>query len=494
VNSSESWPDFEEAWLRVRRMQAKLYWWAIRDPGRVFDDLHNLVFDPAFLVHAWERVHGNKGGRTAGVDGVAPRSIPKDSVVLLAQLRSELRARTFRPMPVREKLIPKPGSPLKKRRLGIPTTADRVVQAALKLVLEPIFEADFQPCSYGFRPKRRAQDAVAEIHHFATRGYGWVLEADIEACFDTIDHTALMDRLRRRVTDSRVLALVKAFLKAGILSEDGLDRDTSTGTPQGGILSPLLANVALSALDEHYQHKWDAAGQGYSHPRYGRVRWRRNGGALYRIVRYADDFVILVNGTEHHAEQARVEVADVLAPLGLSLSASKTRVVHIDYGFDFLGWRIQRRRKAGTTRQMVYTYPSKKSLHSIVGKIRYITRRSGGIRYESLQEMLKHLNTVVRGWCLYFRHGVSSRTYSYLRVYLWRRVVSWLHDRHPRQSLKRIRRRFLTAGPSGYWPEENGTVLYDPTELVIERYRWRGYTIPTPWSAAAARLEQHSPA
>jgi len=179
----------------TRRMQAKLHWWAIRDPGRVFDDLHNLVYDPAFLVQAWERVHGNKGGRTAGVDGVAPRSIPKDSVMLLTQLRCELKARTFRPMPVREKLIPKPGSPLKKRRLGIPTTADRVVQAALKLVPE----------------------------------------ADIEACFDTIDHTALMDRVRRRVTDSRVLALVKAFLKAGILSEDGLDRDTSTGTPQGGL-------------------------------------------------------------------------------------------------------------------------------------------------------------------------------------------------------------------------------------------------------------------
>ncbi|MGK8509634.1 reverse transcriptase domain-containing protein [Nocardia asiatica] len=283
MNSGESWPDFDEAWSRVRRMQAKLYLWATRNPGREFDDLHNLVCDPAFLVHAWERVHGNKGGRSAGIDGVAPRSIPKESTVLLSRLRVELRERTFRPQPVREKLIPKPGSPSKNRRLGIPTTADRVVQAALKLVLEPIFEAGFQPSSYGFRPRRRAQDAIAEIHQFGSRGYHWVLEADIEACFDRIDHTALMERVRHRIADKRVLALVKAFLKAGVLTEEGLSRDSHTGTPQGGILSPLLANIALSVLDDHYQHKWDAAGGSgtdsaiRSRRKYLRIR----GGATY---------------------------------------------------------------------------------------------------------------------------------------------------------------------------------------------------------------------
>ncbi|MFC3439459.1 reverse transcriptase domain-containing protein [Nocardia seriolae] len=188
-------------------MQAKLYLWAVRDADRVFEDLHNLVCDPAFLVHAWERVHGNKGGRTAGVDGVAPRSIPKESTSLLSTLRTELRARTFRPEPVREKAIPKPGNPSKKRRLGIPTTADRVVQAAPKLVLEPIFEAGFQPYSYGFRPRRRAHDAIAEIHNFGVQGYHWVLEADIEACFDRIDHAALMGRVRKRVADKRVPVL-----------------------------------------------------------------------------------------------------------------------------------------------------------------------------------------------------------------------------------------------------------------------------------------------
>lgn len=151
-------------------------------------------------------------------------------------------------------MIPKANG--KKRWLGIPTMADRVVQAALKLVLEPIFEADFRPCSYGFCPNRRAHDVIAEIHHFATRGYEWVLEGDITACFDEIDHAALMSRVRARISDKLVLRLVKAFLKAGILSEDPVHRDTRTGTPHGGILSPLLANVALSVLDEHFAELW----------------------------------------------------------------------------------------------------------------------------------------------------------------------------------------------------------------------------------------------
>lgn len=483
MNSDESWPDFDEAWSRVRRMQTKLHCWAIRDAGRVFDDLHNLVYDPAFLVHAWERVHGNKGGKTAGVDGVVPRSISKGSTVLLSEIRAELKDRTFRPDLVREKLIPKPGNPSKKRRLGIPTTADRVVQAALKLVLEPIFEADFQPSSYGFRPRRRPQDAIAEIHHFGSQGYTWVLEADIEACFDMIDHVGLLDRVRGRIADRRVLALVKAFLKAGVLGEDGVNRDTYMGTPQGGILSPLLANIALSVLDDHYQHKWDAVVAGRVDAGAQRRQLRRKGGATYRLVRFADDFVVLVNGGEHHAEHARAEVAHVLSPMGLCLSEQKTHVVHMDSGFDFLGWRIQRRTKAGTTRKVIYTYPSKKSLASVIGKARYITRRTSS--YLSLQDLLRHLNSVIRGWCVYFRHGASSATFGYLGYYVWHRVYRWLRQRHPRLGWRKIKYRFYTNNR----PEENGTVLYNPEELAIERYRYRGYAIPTPWSIRAAQLE-----
>ncbi len=218
---------------KVSEMQAKLHRWAVADPGRRFDDLFNFVCDPATLIAAYVRVAGNKGARTAGVDGLTVADVAEQIGVpgFLDDIRASLKAGTFRPLPVREHTIPKPGGSGKVRRLGIPTVADRVVQAALKLVLEPIFEADFVPVSYGFRPKRRAQDAIAEIQFYGTRGYEWVLDADIEACFDSIDHTALMDRVRARIKDKRVLALVKAFLKAGILTELGEHQVTDTGTP-----------------------------------------------------------------------------------------------------------------------------------------------------------------------------------------------------------------------------------------------------------------------
>jgi RNA-directed DNA polymerase len=225
---------------RVSEMQAKLHRWAAADPGRRFDDLFNFVYDPATLMVAFDRVAGNRGARTAGVDGLTVAEVEQRMGVpgFLDDLRTQVKTGVFRPLPVRERTIPKPGGSGKLRRLGIPTVADRVVQAALKLVLEPIFEADFEPVSYGFRPGRRAQDAIAEVHYFGTRGYRWVLDADIEACFDSISHSALMDRVRMRVKDKRVLALVKAFLKAGILTELGEIQDTHTGTPQGGIFTP----------------------------------------------------------------------------------------------------------------------------------------------------------------------------------------------------------------------------------------------------------------
>ncbi|MBT2598081.1 reverse transcriptase domain-containing protein [Arthrobacter sp. ISL-72] len=226
----------------------------------------------------------------------------------LQHVRDHLRARTFQPVEVRQVEIPKPSGKL--RKLGIPTVTDRVVQAALKLVLEPIFEADFQPCSYAFRPNRRAQDAIAEIHHFTTKRYQWMLEAGIEACFDMIDHVALMDRVRARIGDKRVLGLVKAFLKAGVMTTIGTREATHTGTPQGGILSPLLANVALSALDYHFIRAWEQ--QMATEPQ--RQRRRRHGQANYRLVRYADDFVVLVTGQREHAERLRQEVTTALSP------------------------------------------------------------------------------------------------------------------------------------------------------------------------------------
>jgi RNA-directed DNA polymerase len=225
---------------KVREMQAKLHRWAGEDASRRFGDLFNLVYDPDFLAEAWLRVRANAGSRTPGIDKATVADIETRIGVgaFLEQIRDSLKSGGFRPVPVRQVMIPKKSGKL--RKLGIPTVTDRVVQASLKLVLEPIFEADFQPCSYGFRPNRRAHDAIAEIHHLASgsRDYHWILEADIRACFDEISHVALMDRVRARISDKRVLALVRAFLKAGVMTADGGQEETYTGTPQGGILTP----------------------------------------------------------------------------------------------------------------------------------------------------------------------------------------------------------------------------------------------------------------
>jgi RNA-directed DNA polymerase len=475
VNTGAPWPCLEEAEPRVLAMQTKLHQWAVSDAGRRFDDLYNLVYDPSFLVVAWDRVRSNKGARSAGVDGIAPRSIEPGGGEFLEGIRDDLKARRYAPSRVREKMIPKASGKL--RRLGIATAADRVVQAVLKLVLEPIFEADFKPCSYGFRPRRRAQDAIAEIHYLGTpaRNYEWVFEADITACFDEISHSALQERVRRRVGDKRILGLVKAFLQAGILSEDGLDRNTITGTPQGGILSPLMANIALSVLDEHFARKWEELG-----PDWQRAKRRKAGVPAYRLVRYADDFVVMVGGTREHAEALWDETSKVLAPIGLRLSEEKTRVCHIDEGFDFLGFRIQRRSWRGRTgKRAVYTYPSKKALASVMDKVRTITRRG---KHRTLADLLRLLNRVLRGWCNYFRHGVSAQTFSYLDHFTWWRVVGWMRKRHNGLNWGTLHRRHLPG-----WEIRDGqTEMFRPQKVAVDRYRYRGTQIPTPWANNAA--------
>ncbi|WP_344908499.1 group II intron reverse transcriptase/maturase [Actinomadura meridiana] len=457
--------------LRVLEIQAKLHRWAGDDPHRRFDDLFNIVADSATLREAWNRVRGNTGARSAGVDRTSVRDIEegRGAPAFLHEIRSELKAGAYRPMPVRERMIPKPGTN-RRRRLGIPTVKDRVVQAALKVVLEPIFESDFRSCSYGFRPNRRAQDAIAEIHLFGSRTYEWVLDADIEACFDTISHSALMDRVRKRVGDKRVLRLVKAFLKSGILTELGNEEATTAGTPQGGILSPLLANIALSALDDAFGEDWERLMGAASKRKYR----RRIGKANWRLIRYADDFVIMVAGTQDDAESLRRSVVGVLAPMGLRLSESKTQVVHLDDGFDFLGFRIQRCRKRGTRRYHVYTYPSKKSVDRLKAKIRAVTHNPG----TPLGAVLSRANSILAGWCNYFRHGVSKRVFSYLGAFSWRRVVNWLRRKHKGLTWKELRRRFCQDRWNVSWL---GITLYEPAKVKVSRYRYRGANIPTPW-------------
>jgi RNA-directed DNA polymerase len=466
------------SWSRVAGMQAKLHRWAAADPGRRFDDLFNFVHDPATLIVAFARVAGNQGANTPGVDGL--RAAYVEQVVgvpgFLDDLRAALKDGSFGPLPVRERLIPKPGGAGKLRKLGIPAIADRVVQAALKLVLEPIFEADFEPCSYGFRPRRRAQDAIAEIHHFGTQGYRWVLDADIEAAFDTVSHAAVMGRVRARVKDKRVLALVKAFLKAGVLTETGEHRDTLTGTPQGGILSPLIFNIALAVLDEHLTGPWKPGGiMSTEAKRYAR---RRKQLPNWRLVRYADDFAVLVHGSGQDAEALREQIATVLATLGLRLSQAKTRVVHMSEGFSFLGFCIQWRRKRGTTKWHVYTFIDNRPIRSLKAKIRALTHRTS---QQDLGSVLARLNQVMRGWANYFRHAVAKNTFSMLDSFAWWRVIRMLRQRH-HWRWKDVRRHLTT--PTGRWlPITAGEIELRPIAAIpVTRYRYRGTKIPSPWA------------
>jgi len=469
-------------WSRVAGMQAKLHRWAAADPGRRFDDLFNFVHDPATLMVAFARVAGNQGANTPGVDGITAAWVEEEVGVpgFLEDLRAALKGGSFRPLPVRERLIPKPGGSGKLRKLGIPCIADRVVQAALKLVLEPIFEAGFEPCSYGFRPMRRAQDAIAEIHFYGTRGYRWVLDADIEAAFDNVSHPAVMDRVRARVKDKRVLALVKAFLKAGVLTEAGEHRDTLTGTPQGGILSPLIFNIALSALDEHLTAPWKTGGMMSTASR--RAARRRKQLPNWRFVRYADDFAVLADGSRQDAEVLREQIATVLATLGLRLSQAKTRVVHLSEGFSFLGFRIQWRRKQGTTKWHVYTFIDDRPIRSVKAKIRALTRRTS---QQDLGYVLTRLNQVMHGWANYFRHAVAKNVFTMLDNFAWWRVIRMLRQRH-RWRWKDVRRQ-LTDHTGRWLPITAGEIELRPIAAIpVTRYRYRHTKIPSPWATEPA--------
>jgi RNA-directed DNA polymerase len=478
VNTGAAWwPDPDSAYFAVRRMQTKLHRWATEESGRRFDDLFNLVYDSAFLMHAWERVASNAGARTPGIDKATVAQIEARIGIeaFLGSIRDSLKSGEFQPVEVRQVAIPK-STPGKFRKLGIPTVADRVVQASLKAVLEPIFEADFKPCSYGFRPNRRQHDAIAEIQLMATHGYEWVLEADIKACFDEISHTALMDRLRVRIKDKRICTLVKAFLKSGVMTATGDREETLSGTPQGGILSPLLANIALSELDEHFDRQWrqEMGNEGR------RNRRKKKGLGNWRLIRFADDFVLMVAGDRHHAEALRGEVSAVLAPLGLRLAPEKTRVVHIDEGFDFLSFHIRRMRKRGTQKYYVYTKPSKKAIQAVKSKVKARTHRS--TRHMRLDDMITSINRMLAGWAQYFRYGVSKAVFGAIDSHAWGQLMRWIRNKYAgknRLGMKDLRRRFCDKG----WRfAYNGVAFTGASSVTVTRYRYRGSKIPTPWT------------
>lgn len=465
----------------VLTWQTKFHEWAAKDRSFRFHDIYNLVYDRRTLWTAWQHIRSNKGSRTAGVDGVTRYQVEERIGVtsFLNSIYQELRNGTYRPIPVRQKGIPKKNG--KIRYLGIPSLRDRVVQQALRMVLEPILEADFYESSYAYRPGRRAQDAIAEIYQFAHphSGYQWVIEGDITACFDHIDHGILISKLRERITDRKVLRLVKLFLQAGVITEMGERRSTLTGTPQGGIISPLLANLYLSILDEHFARRWKEMSPYPSRRQY----LRKKGLPTYKLIRFADDFVVLVHGTREQAESLKAETADFLRKhMKMELSQEKTLVTHVEDGFNFLGHRIQVRTRAG--RKTLFTFPTKDSLMRVKEKVKKITSRA--TVPQSLGAILGQLNPVLRGWSNYYRYDAAKATFAYLDYYTWRRVYRWLRKKHPKMSVKR-----MVAKWCPNWEFKDGkTELFRVARVKVERYRFKGTKILHRWNEHLIRTER----
>ena len=397
---------------KVRELQQTLYRTAKADPGRRFHALYDKVHRRDVLERAWEQVRRNRGA--AGIDGITLAEVERDGVGrLLDELAAELRAGSYRVQPSRRVWIPKPGR-AERRPLSIPTVRDRIVQAALKLVVEPVYEAGFLPCSFGFRPKRAAHDALQVLIDETWRGRRWVVETDIASCFESIPHDRLMAAVEERICDRKLLKLVRAMLRAGVM-ESGAVRHSVTGTPQGGVVSPLLANVYLHRVDR----AWETGGEGV-------------------LVRYADDLVVLCR-TQREAEAALALLRELLGELGLELKAEKTRIVHLEEGgegLEFLGFRHQWvRATRGSDVRFLARFPSRRAKQHARDRIRQMTMRSRLLL--SVGRVVQEVNRFLRGWASYFRYGNAAKSFRKLHAYAAMRLVVWWGKRW--RSRRRLR-------------------------------------------------------
>jgi len=394
----------------VGEMQKKLSQWAQENPTEQRRDLYSLLCNELWLRVAHHHVNSNQGRETAGIDSITMSNFNGNLAGNLERLKEALNAKAFEPMPVRRVYIPKANG--KKRPLGIPTIHDRIVQEALRMILEPIWESDFSTHSYGFRPNRSTYDAVSYIANRSTgqgKAYQWVIEGDITSYFDTIPHRRLIKAIKKRVADRDIRALLWKFLRAGVM-EQGTQKATLTGTPQGGILSPLLANIYLHELDKHMESKYLNLSD------VERARRRRQGQSNFLYVRYADDWVVLCNGTKEQAYTMKEELQTVLENMGLKLSEEKTKITHITEGFSFLGYRIIR--EMGTSKMVTKVEIPEAAMK----KFRHKTREMLAPRTtkESMSANIIALNQFIRGWCNYYKYADSPQsTFSRLSHKTW---------------------------------------------------------------------------
>lgn len=386
----------------VQELQQKLLSKAKSNIGFRFYALYDKLYREDVLRKAWEKVKANQGAE--GIDGMSLEDIEKEGVEsFLQNIGKELKEKTYRPQPSKRVYIPKSDGRL--RPLSIPTIKDRVVQSALRIVIEPIFEADFEDCSYGFRPNRSAQQAAGEVRKLLNFGYTQVVETDIEDCFGTIPHRELLDMIAKRIVDGKILWLIKLILKAGVVMEDSRIHKDTKGTPQGGAISPLLANIYLNNIDKGWKPITNTA----------------------RLIRYADDLLIL---SRYKADGYKIKLEQMVNKLKVNLKPQKTRILNANQeGFDFLGFRFVRGISPKTHKLTTYYFPAQKAVNNIKQRIRQVADHRCPKKAETIA---RELTPILRGWVNYFRAANSSEVFGKVRYYTAQRMRKFICRRGQR--------------------------------------------------------------